>query len=735
MGHGPRHPAGRPRHGRQDRDGPEGPPGRGLRARPLHRDLRGLPAGRRSPAGHRHGPRRARLGAPLRLDERRAAVRGDRRRHPPDHRLAQRPAPRPHHRPGPGGRGRRDRAGRPVPGRRTGSPATAPGGPGGHGRARGRAGARPGPGGRWTGRSRHAGHADDPPCARDGTIPCAGLDRAEQPPGPCDRGQPGPRGDARGNRVRGASGPGARHPAIGCADHRQPGGGLVTVLAELLAPWPELRIHGDPGVAVGAVVEDSRQVAPGDLFVAVAGHGADGHAYVAQAAAAGAAAILIDEARFDELRAAPGTDSPVTWVTASRTRGLSARLAREREGRPDDHLCVAGVTGTNGKTTTAFLLQAVLAARGGPCGLLGTIRYDDGREQVTAPLTTPGGPVLYRWLARMRAAGCRSVALEISSHALDQERTADLAVDAALLTNLGRDHLDYHGTMEAYLAAKRRIVDLLAGERRRAGPGVLVVNDADPALAPIGNPAGERVGFSVDPTVTGADLRLRSADLALTGSRLELDWRGERLTLASGLVGRFNVENLTAALAVGLALGLDAATCLDALATVDQVPGRMERFLLPSGALAVVDYAHTHDALAAVLETARELVEGELSVVFGCGGDRDRGKRPLMARVVAELADTAWITSDNPRSEDPQAICDDVVTGFDAVEDPRAGRREVVVDRTRAIEAALADAGAGDVVVIAGKGHEDYQLVGDRVLHLDDREIVRHWIARRSDGR
>ncbi len=509
----------------------------------------------------------------------------------------------------------------------------------------------------------------------------------------------------------------------------------MTTLAELLAPWPDLRVHGDANVTIGAVVEDSREVAAGDLFVAVAGHGADGHAFIPGAAAAGAAAILLDEARFDEFRAASGFDPPVTWVTASRTRGLSARLARERERRPDDDLRVAGVTGTNGKTTTAFLLQALLAAPGGPCGLLGTIRYDDGRERVPAPLTTPGGPTLYRWLARMRDAGCRSVALEISSHALDQERTADLAVDAALLTNLGRDHLDYHGTMEAYLAAKRRIVDLLSGERRQSGPGVLVVNDADPALAPIGHPAGERVGFSVDSAVSGADLRLLSADLVLTGSRLELDWRGQRLTLASGLVGRFNVANLTAALAVGLALGLHPATCLEALASVDQVPGRMERFLLPCGGLAVVDYAHTHDALAAVLETARDLVEGELSVVFGCGGDRDRGKRPLMARVVAELADTAWVTSDNPRSEDPRAICADIEAGFEALEDPRARRREVVVDRTTAIEAALEDAGEGDVVVIAGKGHEDYQLVGERVLHLDDREIVRHWIARRNDGR
>ncbi|MEZ4388456.1 MAG: UDP-N-acetylmuramoyl-L-alanyl-D-glutamate--2,6-diaminopimelate ligase [Candidatus Krumholzibacteriia bacterium] len=508
---------------------------------------------------------------------------------------------------------------------------------------------------------------------------------------------------------------------------------MVIELRRLLAPWPALAVHGDPTVAVASVVEDSRLAAPGTLFVAVTGAGADGHRFVPQAVAAGATAVLVDAQRLPEFRAALPQDSPVVWVTASCTRGLAARLARECEGRPDESLCMVGVTGTNGKTTSAFLLQEMLGRLRGPCGLLGTIRYDDGEATEPAPLTTPGGPVLFRWLARMRDAGCRSAAMEVSSHALDQERPGDLALDAALLTNLGRDHLDYHGTVEAYLAAKLRILDRLAGERRAKAPGVAVVNAGDQALAPVRWSGGETVRYATGSGSADSDLTVVAADLSLTGTRIELRWRGQPVTLASPLVGRFNVANLTAALAVGLALGESPSDCVAALAGISQVPGRMERFVLPSGGLAVVDYAHTHDALAAVLDTCRELVQGSLAVVFGCGGDRDRGKRPLMGEVAAALADRVWITSDNPRSEDPAAICAEVAAGFTAAVRRRAASCEVVVDRRTAIEAALGAAGAGDVVVIAGKGHEDYQLVAGRVLHLDDREIVRAWIGRVAD--
>jgi UDP-N-acetylmuramoyl-L-alanyl-D-glutamate--2,6-diaminopimelate ligase len=510
---------------------------------------------------------------------------------------------------------------------------------------------------------------------------------------------------------------------------------MAMTLAELCTAWVDVEIMGDGAAPVAAVVEDSRQVVPGAVFVAVAGTGADGHAYLAQAITAGAVAVVVERARLASLRAALPSIRPVAWVTASSTRGLSARLAREFEGRPDESLQVVGITGTNGKTTTAFLLHDLLAKLRGRCGLLGTIRYDDGSTQIAAPLTTPGGPLLYRWLRRMIGAGCAAAALEVSSHALAQDRCGDLALDAAVMTNLGRDHLDYHGDVHAYLAAKSRILELVAaGPRRRKPAGVAVINANDPALAPLAAGAVNPVLFAAAPDDTGraVDLAVRQADLGLDGTRLRIDWRGQTLHVRSPLVGRFNVENLAAALATAAALGYDPGDCAAALSASSQVPGRLERIALPQGALAVVDYAHTHDALAAILRACRQLGGRRLAVVFGCGGDRDRGKRPLMGQVAAELADRVWITTDNPRSEEPAAIAAAIAAGFDTVKPPRAAAREIVLDRRAAIEAALAAAGEGDVVVVAGKGHEDYQLVQGRVLQLDDRQIIRDWIARKD---
>jgi UDP-N-acetylmuramoyl-L-alanyl-D-glutamate--2,6-diaminopimelate ligase len=372
----------------------------------------------------------------------------------------------------------------------------------------------------------------------------------------------------------------------------------------------------------------------------------------------------------------------------------------------------------------------------GPCGLIGTINYDDGVHTQPAPLTTPGGPVFYHWLGRMRDHGCRSVAMEISSHALDQGRTAGLGLDVAIMTNLGRDHLDYHQDLEQYLLAKAGIIDLLRPEGQ--GPlgrvGTLVLNADDPQLASLETGQARVLSFSAKPdSSVKADLKVTSAVLNLRGSTLGFRWQGVEHELKSLLVGRYNVENLAAALAAGLALGFPVAACAHALAGVGQVPGRLERIALPSGAIAVVDYAHTHDALDAVLRACDELVENRLLVVFGCGGDRDRGKRPLMGAVAARGADRTWITSDNPRSENPQLICEDIHRGYAEVTAPRSTSCAVVLDRTAGIESALKDASAGDIVVIAGKGHEDYQLVKDQRLHLDDRQIVREWVKRQVD--
>jgi UDP-N-acetylmuramoyl-L-alanyl-D-glutamate--2,6-diaminopimelate ligase len=497
---------------------------------------------------------------------------------------------------------------------------------------------------------------------------------------------------------------------------------MALSLRELCADLPGVDLRGDADAVISAVTADSRQAGPGVLFVAVRGTGGDGHRFVDDAVAAGcpAVAVMADDPAAAALNGAAG-------LLAADTRPLPSLLARRLHGEPDRGLVTAAVTGTNGKTTTAFLLQAMLGRLQGPCGLLGTIRYDDGQRSDPAPLTTPGGPVFWDWLGRMRGHGCRSVAMELSSHALDQQRTAGLQLDVAVMTNLSRDHLDYHADLGDYLAAKARILDLLD-----ARGGAAVINAADPAFASLDTGGRRVVRFSPDPAVP-ADLVVRATELGLGGSRLVCDWRGEELVLDSPLVGRFNVENLAAALGAGLALGFGGEECAAALAAVPQVPGRVERFDLPSGALAVVDYAHTPDAVASVLRACDELSTGRLLVVFGCGGDRDRGKRPLMAQAAARGADLVWITSDNPRSEDPAAICADIEAGYRAAGGVRAAGCTVIVDRAEAIADALAAAAAGDVVVIAGKGHEDYQIVGAERRRFDDREVVRTWIAREGN--
>jgi UDP-N-acetylmuramoyl-L-alanyl-D-glutamate--2,6-diaminopimelate ligase len=308
-----------------------------------------------------------------------------------------------------------------------------------------------------------------------------------------------------------------------------------------------------------------------------------------------------------------------------------------------------------------------------------------------------------------------------------------LSLDVAVLTNLGRDHLDYHYDRDAYLAAKVRILELLrpSPQREKAG-GTVVLNAADPAFLNLelgGLPVVRYTARSLPDGAAPADLWVESSELTMDGSRLTLVHAEGTVEVTSPLVGWFNVENLTAAVAAGVALGLPLASCAEAAGKVEQVPGRMERHHLPQGGIAIVDYAHSPDALTAVLVACGQLTSGRLLVVFGCGGDRDRGKRELMGAVAARAADLVWITSDNPRSEDPEAIMAAIACGYAGVAQPRAQSCQQVEDRTTAIEQALAAAGDGDIVVVAGKGHENYQLVGQERRHLDDREIIKEWIG------
>jgi len=511
---------------------------------------------------------------------------------------------------------------------------------------------------------------------------------------------------------------------------------MAMSLDQLCAVWPELHVEGNREVVIDTLAVDSRHSGPGTLFVAIKGSRVDGHDYVPSAVAANCPAVCVAEDHRASLKFSITEKSPAAVITVPDTTAWPARFARVLTGRPDAGMVVAGVTGTSGKTTVAILMQSMLERLVGPCGLLGTIRYETGGTTQPAPLTTPDGPSLYGFLAEMRGNGCRSVALEISSHALDQERTADLALDVAVMTNLGRDHLDYHRDRESYLAAKAKILALLRPTSHRGkAAGAVVLNAADPAFAGLATDELSTYRFASGEVeslyTTPVDLQVVRSEMSWEQTRLVFAHAGAEFSLSSPLVGRFNVENLTAALAAGLALGFPANDCCRALGEVPQIPGRFERFLLPHGAVAVVDYAHSPDALTAILVACRELTNGRLLLVFGCGGDRDQGKRPLMGAIAARQADRVWITSDNPRSEDPATIATAIETGFMAEQNPRAETYHVVLDRTAAIEQALAEAGPQDLVIVAGKGHEDYQLVKDQRLDLDDGLIVREWTARR----
>ena len=463
------------------------------------------------------------------------------------------------------------------------------------------------------------------------------------------------------------------------------------------------------------VQTDSRLVRPGDTFVAV--HGVR---FVAPALAAGATRIVAAE------EPPPDLPAGVAWERAEDLRGAVAALACEEAGHPSRRLSVVGVTGTNGKTTIANLVRRALEGCGVPCGLVSTIEDDVHPLAAAAPVparnTTPGAVELQGLFRDALAAGCRAVAMEVSSHGLEQRRADGTRFACAVFTNLTQDHLDYHRTMEAYFAAKRRLFLDLA-------PRAAVVNADDGAGArllgelrgAVGD-AAPRVLWSYGFTA-GCDLRIRNLSLGPRGSAFDLSLPGGlgSAAIRTALLGRHNALNLAAAFGAALSLGLDSAAIAAALCAAPPVRGRLEPVRVPgSPAAFFVDYAHTPDALRNVLRTLRELARARLFAVFGAGGDRDRGKRPLMGEACAELADELVVTSDNPRSEDPGAIIDDILAGI-----PAAMRAHTAVepDRRAALRRAVAMANReGDVVLVAGKGHEDYQIFADRTVRFDDRE-------------
>lgn len=462
-------------------------------------------------------------------------------------------------------------------------------------------------------------------------------------------------------------------------------------------------------VEVNAVACDSRLVRRGDMFVAIRGTDADGHLFANDAINAGAKVIVVEDDRAvdDSLCMHTGT----VKVVVADSRIALAEISASFYGRPGERLTLVGVTGTNGKTTTSWLIHTLLTRHTGPSGLVGTIEYRIGDRVLQAAHTTPGPLELNAFLADAAAAGCRSAVMEVSSHALDQHRVHGLKFRTAVFTNLTRDHLDYHVTMDAYFEAKQKLFTGLA-------PGAWAVINTDDEwgrkLAAVSK--GRVLTYGV-----GADAALRAEGIAHSpgGTAFTIAYGGESARVSTALVGAFNVSNILAAAGTALSLGLPFAEVAGDIASFRPVRGRFEPIVSPAGWTVIVDYAHTPDALEKTLLALKASFpperRGRILTVFGCGGNRDRTKRPEMGRIASSLGDVTIITSDNPRDEEPEAIIDEIAAG---VEPGREVRREV--DRAKAIRMALGMAGKGDVVLIAGKGHEEYQIVGGKRIPFSD---------------
>jgi UDP-N-acetylmuramoyl-L-alanyl-D-glutamate--2,6-diaminopimelate ligase len=455
---------------------------------------------------------------------------------------------------------------------------------------------------------------------------------------------------------------------------------------------------------VNALAIDSRDVQPGSMFVALRGEHTDGHRFVAQAIERGAVAVVMEE-----LCEVP---AHVAAVVVPDSACALSKIADAFYGSPSQHLTAIGITGTNGKTTSSQMTAAILCAAGMPCGVIGTIGASFAQREWPLANTTPVAPQLQELLAQMRQLGARAVAMEVSSHALALSRVADVRFRVGALTNVTRDHLDFHKSFEAYASAKRRLFEMASR---------CVFNTDDE----IGDRWAREMRMR-KPTITyglrtTADLHPADVDVQADGSTFML--AGQRFEVR--IPGRFNVANALCAIGIARHLDISDAASAQGLASLERVAGRMEH-VHGGGIDVIVDYAHTPDALENVLRTARETASRRLLTVFGCGGDRDRGKRPQMGQVAAKYADFTYVTSDNPRSEDPQLIINEILGGVGTAP------HMVEPDRRAAIEAAVEDAHPGDVVVIAGKGHETYQIVGSNVLPFDDVAVARQALLQRG---
>jgi len=495
------------------------------------------------------------------------------------------------------------------------------------------------------------------------------------------------------------------------------------ILQELSSLLLQANIIGDAGVNVTGITADSRRVSPGDLYVCIPGFTHDGHHFAEAAVQSGAAALVVER----ELPLA------VPQVVVKDARYASALMARHFYGDPSRSVRVIGVTGTNGKTTTSSLIEYILASAGRKTGLMGTIHVKIGDTVETAERTTADALSLQKTLRRMADAGVEVCSMEVSSHALDQGRAIGIDFRTAIFTNLTQDHLDYHKTMERYQAAKGLFFSRLgnAGEPGEHGRKYAVLNADDPAhQAYKAVTAAEVILYGID---NEADVRATGYELTPRGTKLSVSTFAGDATFTVNLLGKFNVYNILGAISATLAEGIPLATITAALERMPGVEGRVERVDEGQPFTVLVDYAHTPDGLMNVLDTVCEFARARVITVFGCGGDRDRAKRPLMGRIAAERSDYTIITSDNPRTEDPEAITREIEAGLTAA-GADAGKYEVIADRKEAIRKAIEMAEPDDVVLIAGKGHETYQIIGKVTYPFDDRVVAREAIVRRARG-
>ena len=484
-------------------------------------------------------------------------------------------------------------------------------------------------------------------------------------------------------------------------------------LAEIVKTVKPLAVEGTLDREITGITYDSRRVMPGNLFIAVRGERTDGHRFVEAAIDRGASAVVLESDASFRPR--------VTRIKVRDARRSMAQASAQFYNHPSQSLKVVGITGTNGKTTTAFMVRAIMEAADVPCGLLGTVQYQIGERVIPASSTTHESVEIQEMMSQMLSAGCRGVSMDVSSHALDQSRVDEVDFDVAVFTNLSQDHLDYHETMENYFAAKVKLFSAL-GTVRKAGRAVVNADNAY-GLELIKRLGGDHTvvsyGVSSAAVVRAGDVRV-SAE----GSYFVVHTPQGSIPMSLPLIGRYNVSNALAAIASSLALGIDLPTIEQALVNFRPVPGRVEMVKAEEGFSVFIDYAHTADALRNVLVTVSELTRGRLIVVFGCGGDRDKGKRKPMGQAASELADFSILTSDNPRTEDPREVLKQVEEGFWS---SATRRYQVIEDRREAIERALDLARPGDTVLIAGKGHETYQEFADTVVPFNDRLVVEEY--------